>query len=659
MRGFDSCYSCFMKKILTNSLRQKSPITLKLKKTLNNTSHLSRFNTNKKNYRPIFFKKNNLLLKSGYNQGIYNYIPYSTSSSLHNHPQLLYLRTGLRVMNSTSALMPEFYTNVLPFKDKLLNTPSLLNHKTVTNFNFKLPSVNLLDSLIDYYLSSYVLAKHHIHSKKAAIIIAQIIDSGHFSRRTVYLSNTQSISLKYKAKLTNYFLSYTPILSTINPLLTLTRIPLPLDFNFYPIKQETNTEKVKTNHTLVNFTSLETLLNNLLNLVWSYNKQPNSTNHFKFLKKYFTVRSRRFKKTNLINQYRNIFFIMKKYIRLNTQSRLNFVWQKKKMNWSSKRKLEMQFFNSFSKLPLKVKRLNSQVKSSLSISEKKISTFVPFNYNLLNLQLTPQSTNYNLVNSLIKTLPLTSIQLSLLYILHPWLLNTLIDTSSFKKNSTSLLQHFAIPVNLSYTNLQPHKSFNYITSKKILSLFSTNKIREDVIPMYYNTLVRFMEHCSGKKIFIQLYPFLNQNVAYDYIVRYKSWITRMKSYERRLGHKFFFEEALHIMHLSFTLRDATLFSSWLKAMILRISFWKTRTIFRFLRYLFLIYFVHIFPELQIKGLKIRLKGKISAAGNSRKRTILYRVGQTSHSKLNLRVSHSKQTINTFTGVMGFQVWLFY
>ena len=69
--------------------------------------------------------------------------------------------------------------------------------------------------------------------------------------------------------------------------------------------------------------------------------------------------------------------------------------------------------------------------------------------------------------------------------------------------------------------------------------------------------------------------------------------------------------------------------------------------------------MHIFPELKIKGLKIRLKGKISAAGNSRKRTILYRVGQTSHSKLDLRVSHSKQTINTFTGVMGFQVWLFY
>ena len=213
--------------------------------------------------------------------------------------------------------------------------------------------------------------------------------------------------------------------------------------------------------------------------------------------------------------------------------------------------------------------------------------------------------------------------------------------------------------NYNYTNLKPHKTFNYIISKKLVSLFSTNKIREDIIPFYFNTIIRFMEHCSGKKILLQLYPFLNQNIPYDYIIRYKSWITRMKSYERRLGHKFFFEEALHIMHLSFTLRDINLFASWLKAMILRISFWKTRTIFRFLRYLFLIFFVHIFPELKIKGLKIKLKGKISAAGNSRKRVILYRVGQTSHSKLNLRVTHVKKIINTFTGVMGFQVWLFY
>jgi ribosomal protein S3 len=94
-------------------------------------------------------------------------------------------------------------------------------------------------------------------------------------------------------------------------------------------------------------------------------------------------------------------------------------------------------------------------------------------------------------------------------------------------------------------------------------------------------------------------------------------------------------------------------------MILRISFWKTRSIFRFLKYLFHNYFKYTFNQLDVKGLKIKLKGKISAAGNSRKRTILYRVGKTSHSKTSIRVVNENTTISTFTGVMGLSVWIFY
>jgi hypothetical protein len=126
-----------------------------------------------------------------------------------------------------------------------------------------------------------------------------------------------------------------------------------------------------------------------------------------------------------------------------------------------------------------------------------------------------------------------------------------------------------------------------------------------------------------------------------------------------LGHRFFLEEAIHIMHLSFFLKDPKLICSWLKAIILRISFWKTRSIFRFLKYLIHNYYRHVFADVGLKGLKIKLKGKISAAGNSRKRTILYRTGQTSHSHVALRVVNEFMTISTFTGVMGFQIWLFY
>ena len=208
-------------------------------------------------------------------------------------------------------------------------------------------------------------------------------------------------------------------------------------------------------------------------------------------------------------------------------------------------------------------------------------------------------------------------------------------------------------------NLLPSKSFKKIVTKQAFDFFSSYKFYENIIPWYHNTLIRFFEHVSGLKSLLQIYPFINQNITYDWIIRYRSWMPRMAFYERMLGHKFFLEEALHIIHLSFYYKDSKLFSSWLKAIILRISFWKTRSIFRFLKYLMINHFYYVFNELGIKGLKIRLKGKISVAGNSRKRSILYRVGQTSYSQVSLRVSHHKTTINTFTGVMGFQVWLFY
>ena len=213
--------------------------------------------------------------------------------------------------------------------------------------------------------------------------------------------------------------------------------------------------------------------------------------------------------------------------------------------------------------------------------------------------------------------------------------------------------------NLLYSNLVPHTSFNYILSKKIYSMGYTQSMRVDLVPWYYHTLIRFIENCSGKKVMFQFYPFVNQEITKDFIVRYKKWMPRMSFYERRLGHKFFLEEALHILHIGFVLRDPVLLSSWLKAMILRISFWKTKSIFRFLKYLLYNYYRFIFSDLGIKGLKLKLKGKISAAGNSRKRTILYRIGSTSHSTVNLRVAYDSKIISTFTGVMGFQVWLFY
>lgn len=235
------------------------------------------------------------------------------------------------------------------------------------------------------------------------------------------------------------------------------------------------------------------------------------------------------------------------------------------------------------------------------------------------------------------------------------------NNQSTTKNYNSLLLHLITKNSNKFklSNILPAKCFKHRLTRKIYNLTKLQTIQENFTPWYYNTLVRFMEHCSGKKCLFQFYPFVNNDVEHEFYVRYKKWIPRMAYYERRLGHRFFLEEAIHIMHLSFFLKDPKLICSWLKAIILRISFWKTRSIFRFLKYLIHNYYIYTFPDLGLKGLKIKLKGKISAAGNSRKRTILYRVGKTSHSQVSLRVVNEFMTINTFTGVMGFQIWLFY
>lgn len=223
-------------------------------------------------------------------------------------------------------------------------------------------------------------------------------------------------------------------------------------------------------------------------------------------------------------------------------------------------------------------------------------------------------------------------------------------------NYTSLFMHVE---NFSSNLIPSIKDFSKKIVKHIYSARLNYVFRENVTPWVYNTLIKFMEFYSGRKIYVDFYSFMDQAIDPRYVVLYKSWMPRFSYYERRLGHRFFLEEALHILHMGFNYQDSKLISSWLKSMIQRISFWKTRFIFRFIKYLFNNYFQYIFQDLGVKGFKIKLKGKISVAGNSRKRCILYRTGRTSHSEHQLKVVHTMDTIVTFTGVLGFQIWIFY
>jgi len=176
---------------------------------------------------------------------------------------------------------------------------------------------------------------------------------------------------------------------------------------------------------------------------------------------------------------------------------------------------------------------------------------------------------------------------------------------------------------------------------------------------FNKTAIDFIEHCSGLRTLLYVYFTLTFSLNHYFIMLYNRWALRLRYFSRRLGHRFFLKESLHIIHLGLYQRDSHIIISWLKSLILRISFWKTKIILRFIRQLFTYLMEGKFSALNVKGFKVKLKGKISAAGNSRKRSIFLRYGQNSHSSVSLRCLYSRDTVETFTGVLGLQVWVFY
>lgn len=468
------------------------------------------------------------------------------------------------------------------------------------------------------------------------------------SYRSSFLSSSQDFNLFWGSFYTFTFLKGTYL---TQPLTTLMNLKIVFPFNTF---QNWTDIRKKQNNTYRGFSKQIIWLANESILYFYKQFRLNSTSPIKAKSK-------------------SKFFNRKKFQRFNRKNRLfrRFHSRTIRKNYNYK------YFNKVGKSQkLKNNRyLNPPTRSILPDTNQllnKLSTGVYEYQYLFNEQLkvyknqpTFKITNYT---QNIKTFWLCSLtsKLTLLLITTPflfkkylWLMNQKNIMEHLKKNLYIHTCKKQITPTILTSNVIPHPSFQFRYFKKVLSFSNTNTFKPWLTEWYRISLLNYIEYLTGRRVLFQFYPFMAQEVPTDYVVRYKSWLPRMAYYERKLGHRFFLEEAVHLLHLGFSLRDPDIIASWLRSMIMRISFWKTRSIFRFLKYLLNNYFIALFNELDVKGLKIKLKGKISAAGNSRKRTILYRAGSTSHSTVDTRVLHEFKTISTFTGVMGFQIWLFY
>ena len=200
---------------------------------------------------------------------------------------------------------------------------------------------------------------------------------------------------------------------------------------------------------------------------------------------------------------------------------------------------------------------------------------------------------------------------------------------------------------------------NYTLRKKLLRVSNINAFSTTVNHLYYHTLTRFVENCTGRKVAFYIGPFVNETLTFEDKAFCSLWAGRVKGFQRILGHKIFAVEALDILASALRLKDPTFLANWIRAMLKRLSFWKLRLLFRYLKFLLMHLFRQRFDKFLFKGFKLRLKGKISVAGNARTRALHLRVGDTSYTKMSNRVAYDLSYVGTFTGVLGLKLWFFF
>jgi hypothetical protein len=64
------------------------------------------------------------------------------------------------------------------------------------------------------------------------------------------------------------------------------------------------------------------------------------------------------------------------------------------------------------------------------------------------------------------------------------------------------------------SNLLPNPRFSYVFKRKLLKMFSYQKFPIGPTPFYNNSIVRFLEHCTGKKVALRITPLLTNVLSF-------------------------------------------------------------------------------------------------------------------------------------------------
>jgi hypothetical protein len=116
---------------------------------------------------------------------------------------------------------------------------------------------------------------------------------------------------------------------------------------------------------------------------------------------------------------------------------------------------------------------------------------------------------------------------------------------------------------------------------------------------------------------------------------------------------------INIILVSLYNKDITLLKNAIKYILEKLHFKKHKRFLYNLKVILKSIVYVFFYKFKCLGLYIKIKGKIGVGGNSKKRKYIFKLGSFSFTKKSQKLSYVKDSIRTYSGVLGFESYLTY
>lgn len=231
-------------------------------------------------------------------------------------------------------------------------------------------------------------------------------------------------------------------------------------------------------------------------------------------------------------------------------------------------------------------------------------------------------------------------------------------------NQFYLYNNFFFSINcfLKISNYNLKYLFLYNQFKKL----NSNRFKSGNLPILYENNLFFFKFFILKYLntyFKNKYLYLNiqknQFDIFDLNIVYNLIVSKSKRLMFLNTLKINLKSFVKLILIFFYSKDVVLLKNFVKYILETIHFKKHKNFLYNLKIIFNLISNLLFHSLKVSGIFIKIKGKIGVGGNLKKRIYNLKIGKFSFTKKNQKMNYIKDSIRTYSGVLGFEIYLSY